>query len=345
MVASSGPSTPRPEGIGSITAPIEAHLQALERYLLDEVSSFEPEVQELVRYTFQHSGKKIRPILVFYSGWTGEGEEPPTDLIRAAAIVELVHLATLVHDDILDNADLRHRTPTVAHRYGAHAAVLLGDAVFAHALKLAADFPTTFVCREVAQATRQVCSGEIAQTFARGRADLSLPAYYRMIDLKTAELFRVSALLGATLTHPASGFPEAAAEFARRLGIAYQIFDDLADLFSSEDKAGKTLGTDLASGKFTLPFLLWFPTLTDAQQQEWIRRINTHPDAVLELRAEWEQAGILPKVVDAFRHELRLATEALEPYQELPAAQRLPRLLGFVEAACAKLLAQIGYQE
>ncbi|KAF0093951.1 MAG: octaprenyl-diphosphate synthase [Puniceicoccaceae bacterium 5H] len=344
MAATPGSSTARPEGIGNITAPIEPHLQALEQFLLDEVSAFEPEVQELVRYTFQHSGKKIRPILVFYSGWKGEGEPASTDLVRAAAIVELVHLATLVHDDILDEADLRHRTPTVAHQYGDHAAVLLGDAVFAHALKLAADYPNTFVCREVAQATRQVCSGEIAQTFARGRADLSLPAYYRMIDLKTAELFRVSALLGATLSHPASGFSQAAAEFARRLGVAYQIFDDLADLFSSEDKAGKTLGTDLASGKFTLPFLLWLPELSEEERAAWMQRIQTDEQALPALRQAWHDNGVLRRVVEAFRQELDRADEALEPYQELPAAQMLPRLHAFVSAAMDRLLTTIGYE-
>lgn len=336
------PSAHRPEGIGSITAPIEAQLQALEAFLMLEVGAFEPEVQEMVRYTFQHSGKKIRPILVFYAGWPTQGTAPKPELVRAAAIVELVHLATLVHDDILDSADMRHRTPTVTHRYGAHAAVLLGDAIFAHALKLAADFPTTFVCREVAQATRQVCSGEIAQTFARGRADLDIPAYYRMLDLKTAELFRVSALLGAHLEGADPSFAPAAAEFARRLGIAYQLFDDLADLFSTEEKAGKTLGTDLASGKFTLPFLLWLPTLSPAARDTWVQRLRTEPSCLAELRARWMVDGTFALTVAAFDEQMELAEAALEPFAHLPAARHLPRLQGFVQQAFDKLSGAVG---
>ena len=175
----------------SITQPFQAAFDQLATFLEDQVEHFEPEVRDLVRYCFGHSGKKLRPLLVFSAanyagrdGWSGS-------ILKAAAIVELVHLATLVHDDILDEATLRHRTETVASRYGAHVAVLLGDALFAHALHLASEYPSVEVCRSVSRATRQVCSGEIAQTFARESVIPDRAKYFRMIDLKTAELFRV----------------------------------------------------------------------------------------------------------------------------------------------------------
>jgi octaprenyl-diphosphate synthase len=180
--------------MATLTAPLAPLMSKLDAFLESEVECFEPEVRDMVRYTFSHSGKRLRPILVFFSGWGGSGNED--DLVKAAAIVEMVHLATLVHDDILDGATLRHKAPTLVAKYGAHASVLLGDALFSEALRLAAQYPTTEVCRAVALATRRVCEGEITQTFRRGDDRISLELYYRMIELKTAELFRAACGLG-----------------------------------------------------------------------------------------------------------------------------------------------------
>ncbi|MDR2845424.1 MAG: polyprenyl synthetase family protein, partial [Puniceicoccales bacterium] len=246
----------------TLFAPLHEHICLLDAFLEAQVVEFEPAVRELVRYTFAHRGKRLRPGLVFYAGWTGDAPTP--DLVRAAAVVELVHLATLIHDDILDDAAMRHNSLTVAAKYGQHPAVLLGDALFAQALKLASEFPTTEVCRLVAVATRQVCSGEICQTFDRGNAKLSLEQYFRIIQLKTAELFEVSCRLGASLISADKGYADACALYGRHLGIAYQIFDDIVDFIGDEAGAGKTLGTDLASGKYTLPTLLYLRRLSPA---------------------------------------------------------------------------------
>ena len=206
----------------------------------------------MVNYCIDTSGKRIRPALVFLSGWRDrEGVSP--DLVRAAAVVELVHLATLVHDDIMDSADVRRSRRTAMREFGPTAAVLLGDALFAHALHLATHFPTTEVCAAVSESTRRVCAGEIVQTLRRRSTDLTPADYQRIIDLKTAELFRVSCFLGSRLSGATEGYVGASDRFGRHLGIAYQIYDDLADFFGQEEKIGKTLGTDLASGKLTLP--------------------------------------------------------------------------------------------
>ena len=128
------------------------------------------------------------------------------DLVRAAAVVELVHLATLVHDDIMDSADVRRSRRTATREFGPTAAVLLGDALFAHALHLATHFPTTEVCAAVSESTRRVCAGEIVQTLGRRSTDLTPADYQRIIDLKTAELFRVSCFLGARLSGSEEGY-------------------------------------------------------------------------------------------------------------------------------------------
>lgn len=319
----------------SLVQPLRPAFSALEDFLDQQVHAFEPEVQPLVRYCFGHSGKKLRPLLVFSIGMDQPGEAPP-DLVRAAAIVELVHLATLVHDDILDEADVRHRTETVVARQGPHVAVLLGDTLFAHALHLAAGFPEVEVCRSVSLATRQVCSGEIAQTFARGGDVPSPAAYYRIIDLKTAELFRVSAHLGAYLSGFSPKGQAAAAAFARHLGIAYQIYDDAADIFAEEEVAGKTLGTDLATGKLTLPVLLWLDGLEPGLRQQSATALASGDLSREVLQKRLHEARILEATGTAFSHQIAQAREALQAISGGWRRAQLERIAQFVDLAWNK---------
>lgn len=327
---------PPPNGLESVLESLGPHFATLDRYLEEQVACFEPEVQPLVRFTLGHSGKKLRPMLVFLSGWN-ENTPPGEDLVRAAAIVELVHLATLVHDDILDEADLRHQTETVKARYDPHSAVLLGDALFAHALHLATDYSGNEVCRAVSAATRQVCSGEIAQTFARGNADLTYQSYYRMIDLKTAELFVVSAYLGTLLSGGTEEIQQASQEFARHLGIAYQIFDDCADLLGEERKAGKTLGTDLASGKFTLPFLVWFESLGESKAAFWKKQLLEGGFDVNRLPEIMAEESVFTSVQATFEMHIHEAEMALKTNGAWAGAAKLAMLSTFVRNAWNKL--------
>ena len=313
-----------------LTAPIAPHLQALDVFMEGEVNAFEPEVREPVSFCLQHSGKRIRPMLAFYGGWDPEQTSPPEALIRVAAVVEFVHLATLVHDDILDQAEVRHNATTVSRRYGPDVAVLLGDALFAHALKLAADFPTVEVCRAVSESTRRVCSGEIMQTFRRGDTTLDRDTYYRIIDLKTAELFRVACQLGASLAGKSSAFCEAAGTFGRHLGIAYQIFDDLADYLGSEDKAGKTLGTDLRACKATLPLLHFLDAIPAAERAHWVNQLQEGAISLSALREEMREQGVFPRVGAAFAESMAAAESSLAPFPDEPATLRLRALGDFV---------------
>ena len=234
---------------------VSPHVAALDKFMRQQVDQFEPEIRNMAAYCLDTTGKRLRPTMVFIAGWKGEGivEE---ELVRAAGVVEMVHLATLVHDDIMDRAEIRRSRRTAAREFGSDAAVLLGDALFSQALHIASQFKTTEVCRLVSESTRKVCSGEIMQTLRRRDLNISLEEYRRMIDLKTAELFRVSCYLGAALSGYEPAFARAADEFGHRLGIAYQIYDDLVDFLGEEKHIGKTLGTDLATGKLTLPLML-----------------------------------------------------------------------------------------
>jgi len=302
-------------GVFSLLAP---QMAALDTFLRAQLDAFEPEIRAMVNYCIDTSGKRIRPALVFLSGW----KEPKTvspDLVRAAAIVELVHLATLVHDDIMDSADLRRSRRTAVREFGPTAAVLLGDALFAHALHLAAHFPTTEVCAAVSESTRRVCAGEIVQTLRRGATDLTPAEYKRIIDLKTAELFRVSCFLGARLSGADEGYVGASNRFGRHLGIAYQIYDDLADFFGREEKIGKTLGTDLASGKLTLPLFALMDRLPAFERAGLAEEIGGLRPARPELRSkQMLELGVFDAVESAVRDEVSAARAALAEWPGRP---------------------------
>ena len=317
---------------------VAPHFSALDVFLREQLVAFEPEIREMADYCIDTSGKRIRPALVFFSGWQGAGRAPAPDLVKVAAVVELVHLATLVHDDIMDEADVRRARPTASRQYGAAAAVLLGDALFSHALHLAALFPTTEVCRAVSESTRRVCAGEIVQTLRRRTVAVTRADYDRVIDLKTAELFRISCALGARLGGYSEAFVEDAARFGRHLGIAYQIYDDLADFFGREQRIGKTLGTDLASGKLTLPLLFLRERLPAAERASLEAELLGQAAPRLDLRLrQMEELAIFDAVVGEIEVELRQAEAALVPHAELAPHGHLSALPQVLRAQVAAL--------
>jgi octaprenyl-diphosphate synthase len=309
----------------TVFARLKPHMAALDAFLRQQIAAFEPEIRTMADYCIDTSGKRIRPALVFLSGARGDLQTPadpasvPSELVRVAAVVELVHLATLVHDDIMDGAEIRRSRQTAARAYGPEAAVLLGDALFAHALHLAAQFPTTEVCLAVSDSTRKVCAGEIIQTLRRGTTNVNREDYFRVIDLKTAELFRISCLLGSRLAGYDQAFVAAAAEFGRRLGVAYQIYDDLADFFGKETRIGKTLGTDLLSGKLTLPLMELADRLSHDGRSELMDEVLGRRAPQLEQRiAQMGDRGVFEVVATTIEQELAAAEAALAPHRDLP---------------------------
>ena len=327
-VASPAPAPAKSHAFAPVFALLAPHMAELDRFLHGQLESFEPEIRAMADYCIDTSGKRIRPALVFLSGWSGPGVVTP-DLVRVAAVVELVHLATLVHDDIMDEADVRRSRRTASRAYGPTAAVLLGDALFAHALHLATQFPTTEICAAVSDSTRKVCAGEIVQTLRRGSTNITRADYQRIVDLKTAELFRVSCFLGARLAGSAPAYVDAASRFGRHLGIAYQMDDDRGDFFGDEARIGKTLGTDLASGKLTLPLLALMDRLPAAERTELTAEVTgSRPPQLARRLAQMRDLEIFPFVAAAVQEEVAAARAALSPW---PGQAPTPLLLGLCE--------------
>jgi len=336
MVDTATKSSPANDS-GSVFQRIAGHMSALDKFMRTQAGLFEPEIRGMAAYCLETSGKRLRPALVFISGWHDESRVDE-DLVRAAGVVEMVHLATLVHDDIMDRAEIRRNRGTASRQYGPDAAVLLGDALFSQALHIASQFPTTDVCRLVSESTRKVCSGEIMQTLRRRDFTISLDEYRRMIDLKTAELFRVSCYLGAMLSGHDPAFAMAADRFGHHLGIAYQIYDDLVDFLGEEDKIGKTLGTDLASGKLTLPLMLLLSRVPLDEKESIIKGLRDgNSPGLATSKQRMKDLKIAEATVQAIDTDLGNALKGLEPFAMLPPVPLMKQLAFMLKKQVALL--------
>jgi octaprenyl-diphosphate synthase len=275
---------------------IESSLADVEQRIRDQAKAFDPAVEGYVAYAIESRGKRLRPALALLSGGaTGPISPAHFDL---AVIVELIHAATLVHDDILDGADKRRGLPTANAKWGNAISVLLGDCLFAHALKLSTAFSNSEVSRAIAHAASEVCSGEIIQTQRRFDLALSVPDYYKIIEMKTGALFAVACQLGALLNQSSPEIIEALRIFGLRLGTAYQIYDDVLDLAGNETEAGKTLGTDLRKGKLTLPILYLLEQTSPDQRQALSQVIlQSDDDSILSLIQKATDQGALQAAV------------------------------------------------
>ena len=263
-----------------------------------------------MEYVLGTSGKRIRPALSILaggaSGGAGESHE------KLGVVLELIHLATLVHDDIMDGAELRRSLPTATARWGSSLSVLLGDCLFAHALEMAASFDSTWISRKIARASNEVCSGEILQTQRRFDLALTIPEYFRIIRMKTAALFSVATELAAWLNGASESVQENLRLYGELLGTAYQIYDDCLDLCGEETKAGKTLGTDLVKGKLTLPVLYLMEDATEAQRTQLNTLIlRQEPLDLSVLAGIANYAGAICRAVSTARGMLQEARSAL----------------------------------
>ncbi|HXF09731.1 MAG TPA: polyprenyl synthetase family protein [Desulfuromonadaceae bacterium] len=307
--------------------PIEPFLLSVNQRLIEQAGAFDSKVVPYAQYALNGSGKHLRPTLVALAA-NAVGKVSDAH-VTAAVIIEMVHLATLVHDDVMDEAEIRRGQLSLAANWGNEIAVLFGDCLFAHALKLAASFPTPEVCRSVAMATNTVCTGEILQTQHRRNFELSRRDYFRVIEMKTAELFTLSCDLAAFLGGAPAEQRAALKQFGAAFGTAYQVYDDCVDLFGTESEAGKSLGTDPAKGKLTWPLLLVWEraNATDrARLEKLIQNWESkHFPTVKEMLVKYETFEPSVKVVEEYLEQARRAL------QQLPATAGRTGLLSLAD--------------
>ncbi|HEY2341728.1 MAG TPA: polyprenyl synthetase family protein [Chthoniobacteraceae bacterium] len=314
---------------------INAQLYAVEERIRGQAKAFDPALEGYVTHAIESHGKRLRPALALLAGGA-TGFIGPNHL-ELAVVVELIHAATLVHDDILDGADKRRGQPTANARWGNAISVLLGDCLFAHALKISTSFPDGEVGRRIAHAASEVCSGEIIQTQRRFDLKLSVPDYYKIIEMKTGALFAASTELGAFLNEAAPEVITALRVFGLRLGAAYQIYDDVMDLAGEESKAGKTLGSDLRKGKLTLPILHLLQISDPSERHRLSEIILSGSEAdVHDLVQRALSAGAVNFAVATGRKMLREAQSLLESVPANKYRDALDRLCGTLDGIIAQ---------
>ena len=264
-------------------APVREELTQVEQLLNSELKVGHTQIAEMLSYVADLGGKRLRPCLLLLSAKaSGRAEE---ESIRLSVVVELVHTATLVHDDILDDAILRRHKETVHKKWSVPVSVLVGDWLFTHAYGLANKGTSTIPGRWISDAAKQVCEGEIMQGNSIRHFELSLPEYMRLLDAKTGALCAVSCSLGAWSGGADESTCYRLQQYGLKLGTAFQVIDDWLDVWGRQDSAGKTLGTDLGSFKPTLPAIRTLECMPGNVRAALIERLNNGEHAAAnELR-------------------------------------------------------------
>jgi octaprenyl-diphosphate synthase len=236
------------ESVKALVAPDQ---QAVDRVIRNRLASDVVLVNQVAEYIVGSGGKRLRPVLVLLSARACGYDGPHRYIL--AAVVEMIHTATLVHDDVLDEATTRRHVATINSRWTNETSVLLGDFLFTHAFHLASSFGDATACRMIGRATNIVCEGEMAQVADRGNLSLTEEQYLDIIEAKTAELCAISCYLGGHYGGASPTVCEALDGFGRSLGIAFQIADDLLDVMQDSATLGKTAGKDAQQHKITFP--------------------------------------------------------------------------------------------
>jgi octaprenyl-diphosphate synthase len=295
-------------------APVTLDVEEVDRIFDRALAPYRGPFGSLIDHLRHYRGKRLRPALLLL---TAKACGKVTDAHRIlAAAVEMIHTATLVHDDVLDEAELRRHFPTVNAGWGNKISILLGDMLFTHAFHLTSTVDRR-ACEIIGDATNRVCAGELRQVCERGNLNLTQIDYFAIIEGKTAALTECCGRLGALYASVSEDSAVRLANFGRNLGLAFQIADDLLDLVGHEDIAGKTLGTDLSQQKMTLPVIHCLHKLPSTEAESLRIAIRSGGDGLAQrvLAAMGKTQSLI--------HARRTAEEfARAAYQEL---ECLPR--------------------
>ena len=318
------------EALSALLAPVAPALERMRAILAAQIRESSPAVRDMTDHVARFHGKQMRGALVLL---TGEATGNTTDEHAAvAAIVEMIHLATLVHDDILDGAQVRRRVACVNQRWDNQVAVLLGDFLYARAFALSTTLSSRLCSRLLAETTRTLCVGEIEQSTRRYDFEMGPEAYEEIAAAKTASLYAAACELGARYPGGNEELGKRMAAAGRKLGLAFQIVDDCLDLTARVEELGKSVGTDVEDGKVTLPVLLVYRGAPEATRAA-IRDAYTRP-GIPDRRAALLSACDVEAGVEAAQARARvLRDEALAIVSALPvteARRSMERLFHFV---------------
>ncbi len=307
---------------------IRLNMQQVDRVISERLTSEVPLVKEVAQYIISAGGKRLRPaLLLLVSGALGSQHPHRHNL---AAVVEFIHTATLLHDDVVDESTLRRGRETANERFGNAASVLVGDFLYSRAFQMMVDVDNMRVMQVLSDATNVIAEGEVLQLMNMHDASLDEAAYLRVIRSKTAKLFEASARLAPILLGADAAIEDACATYGQALGTAFQVIDDVLDYEGSAAELGKNLGDDLREGKVTLPIICALQRCNPAQRGTIVSAIENgeleHLDDILTIVRD---TGALDAARTSARAE---AQRAIDAAQLLPAN---PYRAGMLQLAAA----------
>ena len=317
--------------LDQIRALVRADLTAVDDVVRASLTSTVPLVDQVAEHIIAGGGKRLRPLLVVLAGRAcGAGGRRHTE---AAAFIEFIHTATLLHDDVVDGSSKRRGRDTANAVFGNQASVLVGDFVYSRAFQMMAAIGSQQVMEIMADATNAIAEGEVLQLMNAHDPETTEQRYHEVIYRKTARLFEAGAQVAAVLANATSDVQDALRRYGRHLGTAYQLIDDVLDYRSDPSARGKNLGDDLAEGKPTLPLIHALRMGNDAQQAQIRAAIEhgglEHLDAII---AAIEATGGLDYAEGLARREAKQATLALQAVPPSPHREALAALAAFAVA-------------
>lgn len=293
-----------------IYAPVQPDVSRLHEFLREEFCAPEALIHEILQHVARFRGKQMRPAMLFLAGRLG-GQECTSDHVKIGAVVELIHTATLVHDDVLDDALMRRNVETVHRLWGERAAVLIGDYIYSRAFQLSTEVDG--MASILSETTHTICEGELLQLRNRFCPDMGENTYLEIIAKKTAILYAISCMLGGRLGGLDREECDLLREFGLDLGMAFQIVDDCLDYVGTESEAGKSLGTDLHQNKVTLPLIYLMESLSSSDAA-WVKEQLKSPlsrESESRIQTLVDQHGVVPACLDRAEAFVRTARERL----------------------------------
>lgn len=290
-------------------------MNAVDSVIRQSLHSEVPLINQVSEYIIHSGGKRLRPALVLLSANMFHGVH--AEHHHLAAIVEFIHTATLLHDDVVDESDLRRGKSTANHVFGNAASVLVGDFLYSRAFQMMVKLQNMRVMEILAEATNTISEGEVLQLLNVRKVDITEQEYLKVIHFKTAKLFEAATRLGAVISKADAQQEQGLAAYGMHLGTAFQLIDDVLDLSGDPAKIGKKLGNDLAEGKPTLPLLYAIQHGTEAEAALIKTAISqgdlTQMEAVLDVLAS---TGALAYVREVARKEANLASQAIAEFAQ-----------------------------
>ena len=309
-------------------APIAEDLRRVDRLIEDRLASSVPLVREVAQYIVSSGGKRLRPaLLLLCAGAAGCRSEARLEL---AAVVEFIHTATLLHDDVVDESGMRRGRQTANAAFGNAASVLVGDFVYSRAFQMMVGIGNARVMEVLADSTNTIAEGEVLQLMSSRDPDVDEERYLDVIRRKTAKLFEASARLGGVLAGAPEPIESAFAAYGMRLGTAFQLIDDVLDYSGDAEAIGKSLGDDLAEGKPTLPLIRALRVASPPQAERLRAAIRSGGrERFAEVLEVIRSTGALEQARGVARAEAEAARAALEPLPASPFKDSLLELALF----------------